>query len=222
MSQVPPVLIFDVNETLLDLAGLDPLLVEVFGSPPPRGEWFARLLHGSVVANYTNYRPFGGIGVEALLALARRRQIELDLEDARGIVASMLSLPAHPEVPGALKRLAEANFRMATLTNSATEAVTSQMRNAGLDGFFERLISVEEVHLFKPAPEVYRMAAERLDIDLDQGLLFASHDWDVVGARVTGMPGAFLARPGAIWGVSDPEPDLVAPDLRALADLLID
>lgn len=221
MSQVPPVLIFDVNETLLDLAGLDPLLVEVFGSPPPRGEWFARLLHGSVVANYTNYRPFGGIGVEALLALARRRQIELDLEDARGIVASMLSLPAHPEVPGALKRLAEANFRMATLTNSATEAVTSQMRNAGLDGFFERLISVEEVHLFKPAPEVYRMAAERLDIDIDHGLLIASHDWDVVGARVTGMPGAFLARPGAVWGLPDPEPDLVAPDLEALADLLI-
>lgn len=159
--------------------------------------------------------------MEALLALARRRQVELDLEDARRIVASMLSLPPHPEVPGAMKRLADANFRMVTLTNSTTEAVTSQMRNAGLAGFFERLISVDEVRLFKPAPEVYRMAAERLDIDIDQGLLIAAHDWDIAGARMAGMPGAFVARPGAVWGLPDPEPDLVAPDLVALAELLI-
>lgn len=222
MKRRPSVLIFDVNETLLDLAGLDPLLIKVFGSPPPRGEWFARLLHGSVVANYTNYRTFGTIGVEALIALGRRRHVDLTEEDARRIVGTMLSLPPHPEVPEAMQRLSDAGFRLATLTNSATDAVTAQMRNAGLDGFFEMLISVDEVRLFKPAPEVYRRAAERLEIGMDQGLLIASHDWDVVGARAAGMPGAYLARPGSTWGLPDPEPELVAPDLVKLADRLID
>ena len=222
MSQVPPVLIFDVNETLLDLAALDPLLVDVFGSPSPRGEWFARLLHGSVVANYTGgYRSFGEIGVEALLALAQRRGVDLDPEHARQIVGTMLSLPPHPDVPKAMRRLSGAGFRMITLTNSSNAAVGAQMHNAGLEGHLEALISVDEVRLFKPAPEVYRKAAELLKIEIDQGLLIASHDWDVLGARAAGMPGAYLARPGTVWAFPDPEPDLVAADLEALADRLI-
>ncbi|MGH8924705.1 MAG: haloacid dehalogenase type II [Acidimicrobiia bacterium] len=222
MHQSPNVLIFDVNETLLDLAGLDPLLVETFGSPPPRGEWFARLLHSSIVANYTNrYRPFGEIGVEVLLALAERRQVDLTEEQARRIVGTMLSLPPHPEVPEAMRRLAAAGYRLATLTNNATAAVAAQMRNAGLDGYLEVMISVDEVGLFKPAPEVYQKAAERLDIEMEQGLLIAAHDWDVVGARAAGMPGAFLARPGSVWGLPDDKPDLAVSDLAALADRLI-
>jgi 2-haloacid dehalogenase len=217
-----PALFFDVNETLLDLAALDPVLVEIFGAPSPRGEWFARLLHGSVVANYTgDYRPFGAIGVEALLNLARRRGVDLDEDDARGVVGMMLTAPPHPDVAPALQRLAAAGLRMATLTNSSSEAVASQMENAGLEEYFEAMISVEEVRVFKPAPEVYRRAAEHLGVGPEQGLLVAAHDWDIVGARAAGMPGAFLARPGSVWGLPEMEPDLTAPDLSVLADRLI-
>ncbi|HJQ95793.1 MAG TPA: haloacid dehalogenase type II, partial [Acidimicrobiia bacterium] len=103
MTSRMPVLIFDVNETLLDLTPLDPMLIDVFGPPSPRGEWFTRLLHASVVVNYTGqYRSFGEIGVEALLALARRRQVDLEPEHARRIVGTMLSLPPHPDVPEAM------------------------------------------------------------------------------------------------------------------------
>jgi 2-haloacid dehalogenase len=216
------VLVFDVNETLLDLRGLEPLLEEVLGSPPPLGEWFARLLHGSVVANYTNrYRSFGEIGVEVLTALARRRRVELDAKGAQEIVGAMLSLPPHPEVRAAMERLSAKGYRMATLTNSSSGAVQAQMANAGLERYLEAMISVDEVRLFKPAPEVYQMAAARLGIEMEKGLLIASHDWDVIGARAAGMAGAYLARPGTVWSLPDAQPDLVAPDLAGLAELLI-
>ena len=218
----PLAFLFDVNETLLDMAGLDPALVAALGSPSARGEWFARLLHSSVVANYTyGYRSFGAIGIDTLVNMARRRGLVLPDETAKEIVAKMLSLPPHPEVPGALRRLQAAGFRMATLTNNSNEAVTAQMRNAGLESFFERMISVEEVRLFKPAPEVYKRAAQLLEIDLGAGLLIAAHDWDILGAQAVGMPGAFLARAGSVWALPEPPPTLVAPDLDALADLLI-
>ncbi|MGH8959363.1 MAG: haloacid dehalogenase type II [Acidimicrobiia bacterium] len=214
-----PVLIFDVNETLLDVSALALPLSEVFGSPPPTGEWFARLLHGSVVANYTGqYRPFGTIGSEALATLARRRNVELSPEKAESIVASMLSLPPHPDVIPGLTKLSDAGFYLATLTNSSSQAAAAQMRNAGLDGFFRSMISVEEVQLFKPAPEVYRKASELLAIELSQGLLIAAHDWDIAGAQAAGMPGAFIGRPGAIWGIPNLKPDLVVSDLVELAD----
>ncbi len=217
----PLVLIFDVNDTLLDLTPLSSLLAEEFGSPPPIGEWFAKLLHGSVVSNYTgNYRPFGTIGVEVLETLARRRRVDLSRLKAQSIVDSMLSLPPHSDVVPALQRLSDAGFRLSTLTNSSADAVAAQISNSGLAGFFETMVSVDEVRMFKPAPEVYRKAAERLRIDMDQGLLIAAHDWDIAGARAVGLQGAFLARAGAIWGIADPKPVLVASDLGALANLL--
>ena len=219
----PQVLVFDVNETLLDLSALRPSFADVFGSVEPMGEWFARMLHGSLVANHTNrYRPFGLIGTEALLTLAQRRGVDLDPDRAVSIVLEMRRLPAHPDVPAALDRLRTAGFRLVTLTNGSADAVADQLSNAGLTAYFERAISVDEVRQFKPAPAVYLHASAMLGVDVDRALMVAAHDWDIIGARSIGMPGAYLARPGAVWGLPDHPPDLVGVDLAAVADQLVE
>lgn len=217
----PGVIVFDVNETLLDLAHLRPRFEAAIGSIEPMGEWFARMLHGSLVANHTlNYRPFGVIGAEALLVVAQKRGIPLTRDEAADVVAGMLELPAHPEVPAALEDLQDRGYRLVTLTNGAAPAVAAQLSNAGIDALFERSVSVDEVSRFKPAPLVYLHAAEVLAVEPESMLMVASHDWDIVGARAAGVPGAFLARPGVVWGLPDDLPDLVAPDLAALAAML--
>ncbi len=211
------VLVFDVNETLLDLSPLRPRFESVFGSADPMGEWFARLLHGSLVANHTDtYRPFGVIGIEALLVTAKLRGVSLDRDAATDVVSELRRLPAYPDVPAGLEALRSAGYRMVTLTNSSIDAVTAQLENAGIAGFFEQSLSVDAVHRFKPAPEVYRNAAGVLETPLDEQLMVAAHDWDIVGARAVGMPGAFIARPGVVWGL----PDLTVPDIGALAERL--
>lgn len=218
MRMKPELILFDVNETLLDLSALRPRFEEVFGSAEPMGEWFARMLHGSLVANHTRrFRSFGTIGAEALVVLAKKRGVELGEEQAARVVEGMRSLPPHPDVAAALDRLAAAGYRLATLTNGSVDVVADQVTNAGIAHRFERRISVDEVGRFKPAPEVYLHAAAVLGTEVDRALLVAAHDWDVIGARSVGMPGAFLTRPGVVWGLPDPLPDLVAPDLGALA-----
>ena len=111
---------------------------------------------------------------------------------------------------------------MATLTNGSKEAVEEQLSSSGLGHFFERSISVDEVRRFKPAPEVYLHAAAVLEVTMSGAIMVAAHDWDILGARAAGMPGAFITRRGTIWGLPDASPDLVAADLAILADLLID
>jgi 2-haloacid dehalogenase len=221
---VPPradILLFDVNETLLDLGALGPEFTRLFGSAEPMTEWFLRLLHGSLVANHTaRYRPFGSIALEALAVVADRRQIDLSPEVPAEMARKLRSLPAHEDASPGLQRLGATGFRLVALSNGSTDAVEEQLRRSGLDRYLERTISVDAVERFKPAPEVYLHAAAVLGVDVDRAIMVSAHDWDVLGARSVGMPGAYIARPGSVWGLPDPLPQLVAPDLETLADLL--
>jgi 2-haloacid dehalogenase len=218
----PEVLVFDVNETLLDLGHLRSRFAEALGDADLMGEWFARMLHGSLVANHLGaHRPFGLIGAETLMTVAQRRGIPLDPAVAAALVEGMRALPAHPDVAGALDRLAGAGFRLVALTNGSADTVADQLANAGIADRFERAMSVEAVGRFKPAPEVYLHAAAVLDVDIDRMLMVAAHDWDVLGARSVGMPGAFLARPGVVWGMPDDPPGIVAYDLAGAADQIV-
>ncbi len=216
-----PVLIFDVNETLLDLAPMRAVFTDLFGSPEPLGEWFARLLHGSLVANHLDdYRTFGSIGVRALLGLAARRGVELDEAQARDAAATIRDLPPHPEVPGALGRLHTAGFRLATLTNGDPEAVGTQLANASLDQLIEAALSVEASRRFKPDPAPYVWACRHLDVRPANAMLVAAHDWDIAGAHRVGMKTAFVMRPGVRWNLPGEPPGLVVEDLLDLTRLL--
>ena len=179
------------------------------------------MLHGSLVANHVgSYRSFAMIGVEALLMVASKKGIDLSGDDAADIVSGMRQLPPHSDVVEGLTTLREAGMRMITLTNGSTDAVVDQIVNAGLSEFFELTLSVDEVRRFKPAPEVYLMAAARLGVEIDEMVMVAAHDWDIVGARSVGCPGAYIARPGAIWSLADPLPDIVGPTLIEVAKQL--
>ncbi|MDQ3655068.1 MAG: haloacid dehalogenase type II, partial [Chloroflexota bacterium] len=41
------VIVFDVNETLLDVGALDPLFVRMFGDATVRREWFGQMLQSA-------------------------------------------------------------------------------------------------------------------------------------------------------------------------------
>lgn len=217
----PSVLVFDVNETLLDLSPLRTGFEGIFGSPAPIGEWFARLLHGSLVSNeLDDYRPFGVIGVEALLLVARKHGVELDESTATEMVTAMAALRAHPDVIPGLERLVNVGYRTVALTNGSTRAANAQIENAGLHVFIQRVISVEEVGRFKPDPRPYEHAAEVMEVQINQTMLVAAHDWDVAGALKAGAEAAYLERPGAVWSIPSPKPEIIVSDVEALADVL--
>jgi 2-haloacid dehalogenase len=133
----------------------------------------------------------------------------------------MLRLPPHPDVIPALTRLQDAGFCMATLTNSAPPALNAQLTHAGLTEFFERRLSVESVQLFKPAPETYHYAADQMGVPIGSIRLIAAHDWDVTGAIRAGAQAAFVARKGMFLGAASEIPDIIGPDLTAIAEQLL-
>jgi 2-haloacid dehalogenase len=218
-----PVCVFDVNETLLDLAALDGEFQRLFGDPGMRVTWFGQLLQSAMVTTITGrYTDFGTVGRAALEMTAARLGVDLSDEDREAVVGGMTRLPAHPEVPGALRRLGDGGLRLAALTNSTERVATAQLEHAGIIGSFEAVLTADTVRRLKPAPEPYRMAADRLGVAPSDVLLVAAHAWDVAGALAAGCQAAFVARPGKVLDPLADPPELVVADLDELADRLLD
>jgi 2-haloacid dehalogenase len=213
---VKRVCVFDVNETLLDLAALDPHFERVFGDASVRRLWFNQMLQSALVATVTDaYTTFGEAAAAALRMTAERHGVKVSHEDEQGIVGSLRELPPHPEVAEGLDRLRDAGFRLAALTNSTQEVAEAQIRNSGLADRFEQVLSADTAKRLKPAPAPYRMAARTLGIPERELRLVAAHAWDVAGALRAGCAAAFVARQPF-----DPlveRPDVVGKDLGEVA-----
>ena len=215
--------VFDVNETLLDLAALDPPFERVFGRPGVRREWFGQLLQSAFVSTITDaYADFGTVGRAALEMVALRHRVALSVDDRDAILGTMRALPPHPEVPAALERLGAAGLRLAALTNSTEAVAVAQLTNAGISTHFERILSADATQRLKPAREVYEMAARELGTDVGGIRLIAAHAWDVTGALRAGAAAAFVARPGAVLDPLAPAPDIVGADLGEVADRILE
>ncbi len=219
---VPLTLVFDLNETLLDLSALDPLFVDAFGDKATRRVWFAQMLQLAMSATIVgSYAPFGEIARVALEMTARKRGVALDEERKRRILRGMSALPAHGDVAEGLRRLREAGYRLAVLTNSTETVARAQLEAAHLDGFFPSVLSVDPVRRFKPAPETYAYAARSLGVAPADLMLVAAHDWDVAGAMHAGLAAAFVARHGTALNTLEAAPAIVAPSVREVADAII-
>ena len=215
------VLLFDVNETLLDLAPLKKRVGDILIDPGMPELWFATTLKHSLAMTVAGqYAAFPDIGAAVLQMLARNSDLAMRAEDAKRVLSVMRELAPHPDVAPALARLKASGLRLAALTNSSQAGVKAQMDNAGLSQFFERQLSVESVGKFKPHAEVYAWAAREMGVQPAECMLVAAHGWDVAGAKWAGMRAAFIAREGQQKFPLSPEPDVDVSDLGALADAL--
>jgi 2-haloacid dehalogenase len=214
--------VFDVNETLLDLAAMDPHFERIFGDPARRVTWFSQMISSALVATVTDaYSPFGAHAMAALEMTADQAGVTLADDDKQAVAAQLRQLPAPPEVAGALQRLRDAGLRLAALTNSTEEVARAQLEHAGLIDAFELVLSADTVGRLKPAPEPYRMAAERLGVAVDQVRLVAAHAWDVAGGARAGCATAFVARPGKVLDPLVERPEIVGADLAEVAEAIL-
>jgi 2-haloacid dehalogenase len=136
-----PIIVFDVNETLLDLDTIRPTFDRIFDDPAAMRLWFAGLITYSEALTLAEvYVPFTDIGGAALRMLAATRGIPISDKEGAELTERFASMPAHPEVPAALDRLRDHGFRLFTLTDNTLEISGRQLEQAGLIDLFERTV----------------------------------------------------------------------------------
>jgi 2-haloacid dehalogenase len=217
-------IVFDVNETLLDLDAIRPTFERIFEDPAAMRLWFAHLITYSEALTLAGvYVPFTDIGSAVLRMLAATRGIEISDADGAELTDRFASMPPHPEVPVALRRLRDHGFRLFTLTDNTLEISGRQLEKGGIIDLFERRFSVDEtVHRHKPAREAYDSVARELAVDPGDICLIASHVWDTIGALAAGWQAGLILREGNAPLDVGPQPNYVGVDLDAIADQLFE
>jgi len=129
------------------------------------------------------------------------RLVEAQLgEEALEVFAS---LDPCPDAEPAMRTLQDAGIRQVALTNGSIENTEKLLDRGGLRQFFDEIRSVEEVRVYKPAPEPYGL------VDAASTVLIAVHDWDVAGARAAGLRAIWVDRNGEGWKLPLPEVERV-------------
>jgi 2-haloacid dehalogenase len=219
----PEALAFDMYGTLVDPIGITRELERYL---PDEASHVSRVWRQKQL-EYTfrltamgRYEDFERVTRKALdyaLAAAGR---ELGGEQREDLMARYDDLERFADVEPGLERLGEAGYEMVVFSNGTPRMLEALADAAGLRPYFQGLVSVDEVGVYKPSPETYRHVARRLGRPIGEVRLVSSNPFDDVGAEAAGMRAAWVDRSGGPFDTLGSPPEIVVGTLTELADAL--
>lgn len=222
MTSTPSIIVFDVNETLSDLAPMSARFVDVGAPASLANVWFASLLRdGFALAAARGRAPFAVIAAEMLREVLHDVTLNCSLDDATTrILEGFATLGVHQDVEPGIRALRSAGFRLVTLSNGSAQVAETLLGRAGIRDQFDAILSVEDAPAWKPVGAAYGYAADACVVRPADMLLVAVHPWDIHGAAKAGLRSAWLNRSDRVYPSYFAAPDYTVRSLSELADRL--
>ena len=210
--------LLDVNETLLDLSGLQPAF-DSLGLPDARPLWFARTLRdGFALAASGDCRTIADVARPPLVSLDPAR---LKPRDADVILDAFTRLTPHPDVEPGLQALADAGIPAMTLTVGDAATVSRIFDAHGLGDLVAGHLSAADFGRGKPAAAPYLAGCLALNLSPRDVTMVAAHSWDIHGAHRAGLRTAWITRLERVRGDIFAAPDIEGPDLPSVVARII-
>lgn len=222
MPPRPSVVVFDVNETLSDLAPMHERFADLGVPGSMVKQWFAALLRdGFALTAAGASERFAVVGEGVLRTLLVDEKLDRDLDSAvEHVMSGFKALPLHGDVPEGVHALHDLGLRLVTLTNGSTAVGEQLFARAGIRDAFETLLSVEDAGAWKPDSASYAYAARTCGVEASEMLLVAVHPWDIDGASRAGLATCWISRSGADYPGHFRPPTHTVQALTELAALL--
>jgi 2-haloacid dehalogenase len=167
---------------------------------------------------HREHTPYREIGHRALAYTLERAGIAHTMDEVRSMVAQIERLKPFPDVPEALARM-KTRYKIVVLSNGDPDMLEAAKAFHGIP--FDAVISVAVAGSFKPHVATYTKAAELVGVGMDEVLFVANHAFDCIGAKSAGMHSAFIDRRERPFGGTPHQPDIVARDMKGLADMIV-
>lgn len=214
---------FDVYGTLVDPLGMEGPLRTHVGELALRfaTAWRQHQLDSCFRrALMRRYANFDVVTRDALHHTARALGVALSTAAEGELLASYLELPAFPDARPGLAALGADGHRLVAFSNGVEASLHKLLSQARLLPPLTGVVSVDDVHTYKPDPAVYLHLLARGGAAANDTWLVSANAWDVLGAKSAGLRAAWVRRqsqtPWEGWGIA--EPDLVVASLGELSN----
>jgi 2-haloacid dehalogenase len=217
----PKVVAFDIIGTTFSMEPLRPKLEELGLPGPVLERLYAETLRDAMaLAAAGGFAPFATVMKSALGQILAEHELTATDAELSEVLGLMKTLPPHPDARKAFEVLRGAGIRILALSNGAASATHSLFDHAGMTGLVDQILSVDDVKLSKPRPEVYLYAVEQARVKPVEAMLVATHPWDVNGAKAAGLLGGYVCRgrpyPVTVMKTPDVEGDTLEEVARAI------
>lgn len=110
------------------------------------------------------------------------------------LMETYLSLDTFPEVVSTLKALKDQGHKLAILSNGARHMLISAAKSSGILSLFDQILCVDDLKTYKPHPDVYQLAVDKLEVEPGEISFQSSNGWDIAGAGHFGFRTAWINR----------------------------
>ena len=219
-ARAPRAVLFDAYGTLFDVYSIGAAAERIF---PGDGERLAVLWRDKQI-EYTRLtsmsgqpRSFRDCTLAGLRYATRRFDLPLDEAGERELMQGYERLALFPENRAVLEELQRRGVRAGILSNGDPDMLDAVVRNAGLAGLVDPVLSVESTGRFKTDPATYALGTRALGLDAGDVLFVSSNCWDAIGATWFGYTTLWINRFGLPLDELGARPTRVG---RQLADVL--
>jgi 2-haloacid dehalogenase len=212
-------LVFDAYGTLFDVQSVISVVNRKF---PGQGAavsaaWRTRQLEYTWLRSLMGrYEDFWQVTESALVATCNALKLPLDAAARAQLMESYLHLDPFPEVKRALNALS--HLSLSVLSNGNPKMLNAVVENAGLQGVFTYIVSVDEVKTYKPAAVGYELAVKKTGLDKGNISFISTNFWDSVGAKAFGFRTYWINRAGVSGDELGIAPDVTLQSLTNLVD----
>jgi 2-haloacid dehalogenase len=218
MSATQRVYVFDAYGTLLDVHAAVAKHSDAIGVDAQRFSetWRSKQLEYTwTYSLMRRYVPFWRL-TEAALDFAFQKYPDINRALREPLLNAYRTLDAYPDALSMLQRLREQHALLAVLSNGNREMLAQAFASAKLDSLLNRIISVDDVRVFKSDPRVYQLVLDAFACSRHDVTFVSSNRWDVAGAASFGFEAVWVNRTQQPDEYVDSPPSRVIHSLRAL------
>ena len=218
-------LAFDVYGTLINTSGVNDLLKQYIDDKTElfMELWRSKQLEYSFRRGLMKrYEKFSVCTRNALDYSDAYLNTGLTEDQKKSLMQKHRVLPAFSDVKESLIKLKTSSCRMFAFSNGFGEDVKNLLKNAGIEKYFEGVISVDDIKTFKPNPEVYAHFLSTTKSTAAESWLISGNPFDVIGAGSVGINSVWIRRsPKQVFDPWEIKPTVTIACLTDLYDALI-
>jgi 2-haloacid dehalogenase len=197
---------FDAYGTLFDVYSMGELAEQLF---PGNGAALALMWRDRQI-EYTrlvtmsdpdaegsrHYLPFWELTLRSLRYCCKRLQLPLSADCEQQLMAQYAKLCGFSDSLEVLRSIKSKGLSTAILSNGSREMLSTVVAANGLTPYLDQVVSVEDVRLFKTAPQAYTLLLKNFPFAKQEILFVSSNAWDALAAKWFGFDVFWVNRLG--------------------------